>query len=722
MSCDMTETHMKYGRHSFFLVVFILCLPLGEAESEKTLFGSDDHVWHCQWLKMNIHMQWRVAAVRKLYVVNTKSVLKLYEGYVDVISENEAVRSHESVLQARNAVSATMEDFHGSSRRVSACIDKIYRILRMWGDALIDERKVAYENCPVPERLDEVSEVTSFIELWNALNKEFEAFLSFTADHGVIQSHDYIADLRQLVVKLREKENFFGLCDKIRVEVQSVVEAQKNAKKSRHRLDGKMAIGCEVERKLSVILEIFAALENVANATISREAALQKRIAKLTISKTQLPTIPSISDAKSIRYLAESAALEANTARRELTHSLKEEIGKKFNDELGSGKELEVGGEKCTKDTREEQKLLSDAGQQWQQDLEGIKAWKSVMDLLWEKVKNVDNIVQPNCEEWKRVDCNKLVVVIRNIVERCDTKRVNVGDKLTSAIKTLIETELAVIKAELEVSSGSVEEDLAENSKGREETTLDNNRRGNPTDPDAREAPGSNEFEPVSEDAPEKKDGIAAGSGKSPNVVSENVTAVNTEPKTSKEEAETNDNDKMEGKPKVDDNKNKYGAETEKGVEHHEAKGTSTEVHEKENNPNTKGDNEYSDGRDQDKGANLEKSGEGVNDEMSGGDEDADIDEGKAGNQSTLKKQEEGNESSEELSAKSTGKGKDEKGDDHKSLKEGGEESRSKKVKVHIAIGLAAVGGVLVIAAIFVTYFFFFKGVRAEKGPERERE
>ncbi|KAH8615102.1 hypothetical protein ERJ75_000619500 [Trypanosoma vivax] len=173
----------------------------------------------------------------------------------------------------------------------------------------------------------------------------------------------------------------------MREATRSVRKAQAAAEKQKHELGDRVLVGCEVERKLSVVREIFLALRHVAADVVNREAALQERVAALRNSNAAPETLVAVTDTRDTQRMAEQAEREARAAYNDLMLFIRGGNQSALHDQLGYSEEIAVGREKCVDDIQDEQALLRDAAMRGQYSFRKFEDWKASVESLWSKVK-----------------------------------------------------------------------------------------------------------------------------------------------------------------------------------------------------------------------------------------------------------------------------------------------------------------------------------------------
>ncbi|KAH8604954.1 hypothetical protein ERJ75_001674500 [Trypanosoma vivax] len=441
-------------RSAVLLLAAALCLGVCPARGAATRTVSDSDPedgapqWECWWLSAWLGALRELKSLNKFYVLYFQDIQSVYRAYVTMLSDDEEVRNRKDVRRTRAAVQHIVDEVRASGGRLGEVFKTFYDVLVLWHKQFMHDHGPDAGKCKLPRHEGNLSRDAGFADRLDALRDETDELLRVSEQHGVRYYDRYTERLHELYHFAREEDEFFTLRKQMREATRSVRKAQAAAEKQKHELGDRVLVGCEVERKLSVVREIFLALRHVAADVVNREAALQERVAALRNSNAAPETLVAVTDTRDTQRMAEQAEREARAAYNDLMLFIRGGNQSALHDQLGYSEEIAVGREKCVDDIQDEQALLRDAAMRGQYSFRKFEDWKASVESLWSKVKNVDSIVQPHCHEWKGVKCDELVSQIREIVDRSDQVRAKVEDELTGAIKSLVAAESAVRAAE----------------------------------------------------------------------------------------------------------------------------------------------------------------------------------------------------------------------------------------------------------------------------------
>ncbi|KAH8615104.1 hypothetical protein ERJ75_000619400 [Trypanosoma vivax] len=422
-------------RSAVLLLAAALCLGVCPARGAATRTVSDSDPedgapqWECWWLSAWLGALRELKSLNKFYVLYFQDIQSVYRAYVTMLSDDEEVRNRKDVRRTRAAVQHIVDEVRASGGRLGEVFKTFYDVLVLWHKQFMHDHGPDAGKCKLPRHEGNLSRDAGFADRLDALRDETDELLRVSEQHGV-RYYDRYERLHELYHFAREED---VLHPSKADEGGDPIGAQGagGCGETEARAGGQGLVGCEVERKLSVVREIFLALRHVA-ADVNREAALQERVAALRNSNAAPETLVAVTDTRDTQRMAEQAEREARAAYNDLMLFIRGGNQSALHDQLGYSEEIAVGREKCVDDIQDEQALLRDAAMRGQYSFRKFEDWKASVESLWSKVKNVDSIVQPHCHEWKGVKCDELVSQIREIVDRSDQVRAKVEDELTA--------------------------------------------------------------------------------------------------------------------------------------------------------------------------------------------------------------------------------------------------------------------------------------------------
>ncbi|KAH8619263.1 hypothetical protein ERJ75_000182400 [Trypanosoma vivax] len=447
---------MEWTRmHALLLLATLLWPSWVAAGSGTQKTEGDVQSWGCQWVDMCVRVRSRVVLAKRVYVLHLRELQQGHEKYVAALAEDSGVRNYKSVREARVAAAAAVRHVYDSSERMARAMSHIYNSLGWWMGQFQVQHKLNRSTCNLQPSVASPAQTAGFGQQVSDLRTDMESLLRFSAAHIAGFNGLYADRLRQAVQAMAKEEAFFTLKENALESFRSVVNAQASAKDLKRVLDDRMEVGCEVERRLGVLKEIFLALKHVAADVVRREEVLLERLAALESAGFGLGSMVAVTNTKDAHRAAEEAGDDANAAYKDIMVSIQGEDAATFHAELGEVGEFEIAGEKCVDDIREERMLLREATRQGQYNFHGFVNWKAVVESLWSKVKRADNIVPSNCYQWKGVRCAELAAHIRHVMDSSDVRRANVEERLTRAIRSLVEVETSVHAAEVRAASAA---------------------------------------------------------------------------------------------------------------------------------------------------------------------------------------------------------------------------------------------------------------------------
>ncbi|KAH8615105.1 hypothetical protein ERJ75_000618900 [Trypanosoma vivax] len=440
-------------RSAVLLLAAALCLGVCPARGAATRTVSDSDPedgapqWECWWLSAWLGALRELKSLNKFYVLYFQDIQSVYRAYVTMLSDDEEVRNRKDVRRTRAAVQHIVDEVRASGGQTGRCLKNIYDVLVLWHKQFMHDHGPDAGKCKLPNHEGNLSRDAGFADRLDALRMRPTsccASLSSTVSGTMTGTRSASTNCTTCARggRFLHPSRADGGGDPIGAQ------GAGGCGETEARAGGQVLVGCEVERKLSVVREIFLALRHVAADVVNREAALQERVAALRNSNAAPETLVAVTDTRDTQRMAEQAEREARAAYNDLMLFIRGGNQSALHDQLGYSEEIAVGREKCVDDIQDEQALLRDAAMRGQYSFRKFEDWKASVESLWSKVKNVDSIVQPHCHEWKGVKCDELVSQIREIVDRSDQVRAKVEDELTSAIKSLVAAESAVRAAE----------------------------------------------------------------------------------------------------------------------------------------------------------------------------------------------------------------------------------------------------------------------------------
>ncbi|CCD20201.1 hypothetical protein ERJ75_001067900 [Trypanosoma vivax] len=401
----------------------------------------------CQWFNMFIRTQFSFLALQNAYSDEVQSMHSRHRQYVAGLTENEDVRNYKSVRKARDHTNDALTEAYGSAHKIHNLTETILLALKVCKGTFLHSHENLVHSCDKyknsssrPEKIE-----ASALDLPLKLLEQFFALPTWPEFDPTDEQRRKVRELLQPL----QQQKFLHLKEKTLKAFDAVVKLEAEAHKLKYDPEDKLLVGCEVARKLSVVKEIFLALRHVIADAIRRQNVLSKRIAVLGKHGVHLESV-SAAEMSGAQSPVQNVRTEAEAGFDELMAFVTGGDGTKLRSEFGFNKELEVDGERCVDDVKDERLLLREAARQGRYNYRSFMDWKPAVDSLWGKVRNLDDIVRPKCHLWKGVNCHQLLVHIKGIMEKSDRRLTVVEVALSRTIESLMKVEKAVREAELQ--------------------------------------------------------------------------------------------------------------------------------------------------------------------------------------------------------------------------------------------------------------------------------
>ncbi|CCD19705.1 hypothetical protein, conserved in T. vivax [Trypanosoma vivax Y486] len=443
---------MKQMRmHGLLAAAVLLCASwvavLGRGGS-----ADDSTAWQCQWMGLNLRLNNRLLVIKSALEKQWAGVIEEHNQYVAKLAADESVRRYYTVQNARNAAKRAIDNVYYTARMLDEALSPTIKIVYSFKGYFLRSNNLRNMKCDNYNAKAGSTGDFDFDQQFSMLNSDMESLLQLSERRITDFSKEYAQKFRQQVQKIKEYGSFFSHIKKASESFQAVVKVQREAKKLDRVIDERMEVGCEVERKMSVVKEIFWALGRVAGSVAHTEETLLQRLKTLKDTNPQVDINIFMADTKNALELTESALRDSEKTYKKIVASIVGDKYKSFHEELGYSEAFSMGGKKCVDDIGEEKALLREISSRHFYSYRTFTLWRPALEVMWNKVKNVDNVVRPNCRKWKGAKCDELAKHIRSLVESCDAMRIDVEDKLTSSIQLLVEAEKALKAAEAKVA------------------------------------------------------------------------------------------------------------------------------------------------------------------------------------------------------------------------------------------------------------------------------
>ncbi|CCD20117.1 hypothetical protein, conserved in T. vivax [Trypanosoma vivax Y486] len=220
----------------------------------------------------------------------------------------------------------------------------------------------------------------------------------------------------------------------------------ENAQKQAKNFDEKLAVACEMVKRLNVMNDTFTALEAIANHVMAIETCMSKFVGRLserakTLGMDHL-TVDGMEHAREAVVAAEanvSSALKniALVAKDDAKNGLRALLG----DENGLSHRLS-SSKSSTKVERGV--LLQLVNEERRHHFVHFDVWRNATSVMWETVTDMASPIPADCHKLGTANCEAILAQMNNLTETSGRRRTSVEDRLEEAIKILLNVEQQV--------------------------------------------------------------------------------------------------------------------------------------------------------------------------------------------------------------------------------------------------------------------------------------
>ncbi|CCD21393.1 hypothetical protein, conserved in T. vivax [Trypanosoma vivax Y486] len=237
---------------------------------------------------------------------------------------------------------------------------------------------------------------------------------------------------------LNDTNNYFAAAEAARRALREADEAMKDASDRKELNEKRVQLGCEVEKGLFFMREIFLTLHSVSERVISRERALKAKVGELDEGPGACGMAHTMFRSTAYANLrASSAKDESSLAVVELSEFMGIKGHSTLHHELEYDDDFKISLTNCRDSELEQSLVFRFARGEENDNIYDFDRWRAAADELWNKVESHTHIISEKCTKVSGVDCSEAVGAVTMLIGRLRQLEGDLERGLGAAIRAL---------------------------------------------------------------------------------------------------------------------------------------------------------------------------------------------------------------------------------------------------------------------------------------------
>ncbi|KAH8608423.1 hypothetical protein ERJ75_001311400 [Trypanosoma vivax] len=392
----------------------------------------------CIWWRSQAEVSRYAVALRNSLLQKHKDLTEKYNRFVNERSNAGTAAQHSTVSKARNDIyKKYWEGFlltNDRSREANAIVTRMVSLRshmrRRW-------RPFNFSSCNATF----YTPSQNLTLLYEQLAKEVKALFDQSRPHDL--GRYGLSRIQEHLSSLSKTKGFDTLAAELEARYKSATEALERAQKEKQTFDEKVAVGCEMEKRLSIMRDTFLALRGIAGDVMTMEVGLSKMADELrTKAKALGVSVGMIRDTQHTKEAANKLLESISSALQRVLAAMYGSAEDSLHALLNYGTEFRRDISSCWSEMRVERTvLLQLVTEERRRHFDDFRLWREATEVMWSSVTNMTLPHAANCSAWKVHNCETLMEKANDLFEASRGSRKAVEAKLAEEIKALLEVE-----------------------------------------------------------------------------------------------------------------------------------------------------------------------------------------------------------------------------------------------------------------------------------------
>ncbi|CCD18225.1 hypothetical protein, conserved in T. vivax, (fragment), partial [Trypanosoma vivax Y486] len=280
----------------------------------------------CKWWKKMKAVYRPASSLNQKLILIRSEIGVEYRKCVGNVARAGVAGRHSNVTRARKKLDVKLWKTQGDVDDITWKISSLTAFLRSWQAYAVPDRSLHFD-CEVASVRDNYVAPEKLTDLYAQLENALTELLAFSKKWGIYYYGHYHEKLTGLLRDIEKVNQVKKLKEEIREGIKSTERAIEEFNRQKSIFDRKVEIGCEMERRLNVMKDTFAALHNVAKDVVVKADDLSRRASDLKTKASAL----------GVEYVVVNDTARAKEAAGNLTTEISAALQKVLDAMYGGG-------------------------------------------------------------------------------------------------------------------------------------------------------------------------------------------------------------------------------------------------------------------------------------------------------------------------------------------------------------------------------------------------
>ncbi|KAH8612806.1 hypothetical protein ERJ75_000485800 [Trypanosoma vivax] len=463
------------ARTMLYVSVFVSFVP---ASQWALASATEATTWECEWWSKKLLLERHVKSVHD-HLVQEENTLKLDYNALnkDVDSSGPAGR----YPKVRSAHGSAIEKYWKAVwffGVVIRSLSQVHTDMQRW-QRHASSNSNTFTQCTQQSSTSNFNATRDLTVLVQELEKEANALFKLCEGHAhlCMNYRDEVAQKMKLLTQV-SKEHVKVV--EARKSIDSTKKALEEAKKENHIINEKVAIGCDMEKRLNIMKDTFLALETITGHVIVMGVGLKKLTGELREKANALGMGGiAVGDTHQAIEKAQIVKAKVSSALQSIFSAMYSRTSDSFHTLLDYGGALETDFSSCKFEAEVERAvLLRLVTDERRHHFDDFDVWRSSIATLWSSVSNMTLSNYANCDNFEKSKCETVMAKANSLMEASRKSRMDIETKLDAVIKDLLIIEGQVRKAMSVLAAERRRRDGGRATTGHHESTSSFEKHG----------------------------------------------------------------------------------------------------------------------------------------------------------------------------------------------------------------------------------------------------
>ncbi|KAH8609389.1 hypothetical protein ERJ75_001204900 [Trypanosoma vivax] len=419
----------------------------------------------CEWWK-KMKAVYRPAVSLRTKLIQVRSDIGVeYRKCVGNVARAGVAGRHSNITRVRNSLDEKLWRMNRLVEDTTWKISSLTFFLRLCQAYAVPETSLQLK-CEVASTRDNYVAPENITRLYTELEKAEAELFTFSKTTKTGRWENYHGKFSELLRDIKKVHQVKKLKEEIHEEIKSTERAIEEFNRQKSIFDRKMEIGCEMERRLNVMKDTFAALHNVAKDVVVKADDLSRRASDLKTKATALGVeYVVVNDTARAKEAAGNLTTEISAALQKVLDAMYGGGSRGLHAFLGYGNEFRHNVAWCRSETQLDRDVLVHlVSEERSSHLYDFGAWREATENLWAGMTNMSEPVHANCSGLENANCTHAFAQMNDLTEASRRSREDIETELGSAIRAL-ETVWEQVLEERTIVAAKLERDRIERER-----------------------------------------------------------------------------------------------------------------------------------------------------------------------------------------------------------------------------------------------------------------